>query len=479
MQRTFLSNLSILVVINLLIKPIWVLVIDVKVQNTLGPEVYGQYFSLLNFAFLFSVILDFGLNNFNNRRVSRNPESANGSVIPLLFLKTLLAMGFYLAIYGSSFLLGYTQGDRWFLGIICLMLFLQSTLVFLRTNLSGIQWYLADALVSALDKLLMIIIVGAMLTGFFIGEFFSLEHFIYGQIAAYVLAILIVILLLNKRISVFKFSVNWREMLGYFKGSLPFALLTFLMLIYYKIDAVMIERMRPQGDLEAGYYAQAYKLLDATVMFALLFSSLLLPMFSNMLASNQKVENLVKLSTKLLLILASVGVLALVLNGAELLQFLFSEGAEFSSEVFPVLIITLIPLSAGYIYGTLITAEGNLSFLNKLSVVAIFMNVVMNYMFIPTYGILGAGITTLVTQSLVIAVQWFYTCRNYHLSVSRKSIFRFSLWILSMILVGFLNTQLKMEWSLSMLMIVSLGITSAVLVGLLSWKDLRSILRSE
>ncbi len=61
MQRTFFSNLVLLLVLNLLIKPIWILGVEVGVQRILGPEVYGNYFVLLNFSFLFMVLMDFGL----------------------------------------------------------------------------------------------------------------------------------------------------------------------------------------------------------------------------------------------------------------------------------------------------------------------------------------------------------------------------------------------------------------------------------
>ena len=53
-----------MVVLNLLVKPIAIFGIDAEVQDRVGTEDYGLYFALLNFSFLFNILLDFGINNF-------------------------------------------------------------------------------------------------------------------------------------------------------------------------------------------------------------------------------------------------------------------------------------------------------------------------------------------------------------------------------------------------------------------------------
>ena len=56
MQRKFLTNLGLLLFLNLLIKPFWIFGIDRTVQNTVGVEEYGFYFVVFNFSFLFNII---------------------------------------------------------------------------------------------------------------------------------------------------------------------------------------------------------------------------------------------------------------------------------------------------------------------------------------------------------------------------------------------------------------------------------------
>src|SRR5690606_8026325 len=72
MQRKFITNLALLLLLNLLIKPFWIFGIDRTVQNMLGAEVYGKYYALLNFSFLLNILLDAGITNFNNKNISQH-----------------------------------------------------------------------------------------------------------------------------------------------------------------------------------------------------------------------------------------------------------------------------------------------------------------------------------------------------------------------------------------------------------------------
>ena len=71
MQRKFLTNLLILLFMNLLIKPFWILGIDRSVQNAVGAEQYGFYFAIFNFTFLFNIMLDLGITNFKTATLHR------------------------------------------------------------------------------------------------------------------------------------------------------------------------------------------------------------------------------------------------------------------------------------------------------------------------------------------------------------------------------------------------------------------------
>ena len=70
MKRKFVTNLALVLFLNLLVKPFWIFGIDRTVQNVVGSEGYGFYFSLFSLSLLLNIFLDFGITNFNNRSIA-------------------------------------------------------------------------------------------------------------------------------------------------------------------------------------------------------------------------------------------------------------------------------------------------------------------------------------------------------------------------------------------------------------------------
>src|SRR6185295_16389967 len=91
MQRKFVTNLFLILSLNLLIKPFWILGIDRYVQIAVGTEVYGYYITLFNFSFLFNILLDFGITNFNNKNIAQNNHLLSKHFASIVLLRLLLA----------------------------------------------------------------------------------------------------------------------------------------------------------------------------------------------------------------------------------------------------------------------------------------------------------------------------------------------------------------------------------------------------
>ena len=75
MQRKFIFNLLFLIGLNLLIKPLWIIGVDRVVQIRLGFESYGVFYALLNVSYLFNMLLDLGIQNYNVRKVTAEKTS--------------------------------------------------------------------------------------------------------------------------------------------------------------------------------------------------------------------------------------------------------------------------------------------------------------------------------------------------------------------------------------------------------------------
>ncbi len=185
MRREFIFNLIIVIGANLLVKPIYIFGIDRSVQNLVGPESYGTYFALFNFALLFQIVTDLGLQNYNNRSISQSAKRIHTYFPSILLIKTVLAIVFLGLIFIGASLLDYATDQLHLLLWVGINTILVSFILYLRSNISGSGRYRWDSLLSILDKALMILIIGYLL---FNKDGFDISHFIYGQTAALVIS---------------------------------------------------------------------------------------------------------------------------------------------------------------------------------------------------------------------------------------------------------------------------------------------------
>ncbi|MEY3397635.1 MAG: hypothetical protein RL220_229, partial [Bacteroidota bacterium] len=286
MKRNFLLDLTLLIGLNLLVKPFYILVIEAGVQNAVGPEAYGSYFALINFSFILNIFLDFGITNWNTRRIATEPENALHGLGTLMRLRIWLALIFFIVSLSTGLMLGYDGEMMYGLILLSVNQCLASFVLFLRSWLNGLHLFRADSLVSILDRFILILIVGGLLLMH--KSEFRITWFIWAQTAAYALTALTAAVFIFKKGSLRSgHHTGYREILG---QSLPFAILIFISAIAYRVDSVMIERMHSSGAREAGIYAMGFRFFEAFNMIAYLFAVILLPTYARLISQKESVQ---------------------------------------------------------------------------------------------------------------------------------------------------------------------------------------------
>ncbi|MCQ2285553.1 MAG: oligosaccharide flippase family protein [Bacteroidales bacterium] len=406
-QKEFIFNICLLIFLNLLIKPFWILGIDVGVQNQVGAEQYGLYFAIFNFTFLFNMILDMGITNFNNRNIARHSQLLSKHFSGIVTLKLLLGVAYMIVTMGVALIIGYRGIYLKLLLWTAFNQFLNTFILYLRSNISALMLFKTDSCLSVLDRLLMILICGVLLWGNVTSQPFQIEWFVYSQTAAYSITAVIALIIVLKKAKFQKIYWNTAFFAMILKKSLPFALLYLLMSFYNRIDSVMIERILPVeiSTFEAGIYASAFRLLDALVMIAYLFSVILLPLFSKMLKEREDLTPIVKTSFSLLFFFAITSAILLCAFRFPILNLLYNEHIKESADVFRLIIFCIIPFSMSYLFGTLLTAHGDMKALNIVAFAGILVNLLVNIILIPRLHAVGAAIASLSTQSVTCLLQ--------------------------------------------------------------------------
>ena len=259
MQKKFFSNLFFIILLNLLIKPFYIFGIDVQVQNIVGPEDYGLYFSLLNFSFLLNMFLDIGVTNYNTKNTAQNPNTLTKYIGSFFGLKIMLGVLYAVISVGFALVLGYSDQEMYLLSFFILNQIFIGLILYIRSNFAGLHMFKLDAILSVLDRLLLIIISLFLIYGYWFQQSFQIEWFIYAQTFAYGATLIVGLILTWTKIGKVKIRANKVLSLAILKKSTPFAILILLMMLYTRMDAVMLERMLPNGKEQAGVYAQGFR----------------------------------------------------------------------------------------------------------------------------------------------------------------------------------------------------------------------------
>ena len=492
MQKKFLVNLALLLFLNLLVKPFWVLGIDRSVQNAVGAADYGFYFSILNFSFLFNILLDFGITNFNNRNIAQNNHLLNKHFSSILMLKLLLLGVYLLVTLSVGLVIGYDSAQFKMLSWVTFNQFLLSFILYLRSNVSGLLLFKTDSLLSVLDRLLMILFCSILLWGNVTTSNFQIEWFVYSQTAAYGITAIVAFFVVTYKASFKKLVWNRPFVLMILKKSLPFALLVLLMAQYNRIDTVFIERLLPEGvgSEQSGIYAQAYRLLDASNMIAFLFAVLLLPLFSKMLKMKQSVEDLVKLSFSILFAVSVVIAMVSYFYNLELMTLLYpihgTESPEAyqcrmdeSAAILSLVMFGFVAISTVYVFGTLLTANGNLKALNIIAASGVVISVALNVSLVPQMEALGSAYASLTAQFVtslaqVIAVQIVFKFR-----VNYKFLFVLLIFVIGVFIGGYFSKTFSFDWKINAVIMIVYSILLSFLLRLLHLKKFLEIIKSE
>lgn len=481
MKKKFLSNLLLLLFLNLLVKPFWILGIDRTVQNVVGAEEYGFYFVVFNFSFLFNILLDFGITNYNNRNIAQHSQLLNKHFSGIVIIKLLLAVLFTIVTLSVGIIIGFNSQQLGLLSILCFNQFLLSFILYLRSNISGLLLFRTDSLLSVLDRVLMILICGVLLWGHVTSTPFQIEWFVYAQTAAYLLTALTALVIVIKKASFRRLNWNFPFFIMIIKQSFPFAILVMLMAFYNRIDPVMIERLLPEelGDSEAGIYASAFRLLDAGNMIAYLFSILLLPLFSRMIKENESIEQITRLGFTLLIILSATVGIGCHFYSYELMDLMYTDHVDESAEVFRILMLGFIGVSTSYVFGTLLTANGNLRILNIVAAGGMMLNLLINIILVPRMMAVGSAWASLITQMSMAVIQTFIAVKLFHFKIDLKFVLAVTTFLAGVIVINYFSRMLFNDWiiNFAVMCLVSAGLAMAL--KLLNIKGFIAILKAK
>lgn len=405
------KDLAFFQVSNLFVKLFWVLMIDREIQNRLPAQEYGNYFSLNNLVLMFIVVLDLGVNVYSQRKTAQNSEILLDKSGLILFIKTILSIIFMLLVFISAYFLKIDSDSYFLLFLLVTNQILLNFIQYFRLGFNAMYRFKTDALFSILDKLIFSVVLVYLL---FFQNIIKVNLLLFVGVHSIILFVVFAIcFVIYKPRFKQTFSRFLKRSIVLMKLSMPFAFLFALMMVFTRLDAVMLKFLHTNGNLEADIYAMGFRLLDAASMIAIIGGTMLVSLFSNRLKDTEFHKTQISFFYHVLyfpLILLSIVPVILSQDFIEVLYPMKSN--QNAAMALSLLLPNILAITLIHSFGSLLTAKNEINFLLKTAFISVVLNVIFNALLIPNYGAIGAALSSLVTQALFGFSCFFYANKD-------------------------------------------------------------------
>lgn len=409
LNKKFFYNIALLVLVNILIKPLWIFGLDRKVQLAVGNEQYGLYYGIFSLAIILNSMLDPGLHQYMNQRFSKVQHRVEHTLMALFQTKLVLSVLYIAALFILALLLNMRGQESVFLFFLAFAQIFSSFQMFLRSLITARQDFMHDILLSVTEKIILILMVAYLLL---FTEQFQIIWLAQAQLVAAFVGFMVSVKVFEIGQLPRKIVIDTQFVRQTLKNVLPFASLFLFMGIYYRVDVLMLRYLLPNGQYHTGIYAQALRILDGLSALAYLVASFLLPKFSNMLSQKQSVRKLSFTAFAVLIIPALVVLVLAVCFSTEVVQVLYHTTNHYAVQTFRVLLMAFPAVASNYVFGTLLTAQGRLKLLNVLALGAMLLNLSFNALVIPYFQAPGAAWVSVVTHYFMAILQAYFALKT-------------------------------------------------------------------
>lgn len=186
----------------------------------------------------------------------------------------------------------------------------------------------------------------------------------------------------------------------------PFGLAAFSNLIYYQSDIVLVKYYA--GDASAGTYSVSFTVMAAFYLLpGVIYQKYLLPKMHRW--ANLRVEKLYEIYRVGNYIMLALGMLlsiTLWVISGDLIGLLFGERYEESARILKVLAFSAPIIFMAFSTGATLVTRENMRLKVTYMLMVAGLNVVLNILFIPEYGAIGAAYTTLVSNAALLLLYY-------------------------------------------------------------------------
>jgi O-antigen/teichoic acid export membrane protein len=474
---TILRNIKLLTAAQIIVS-VAGLLSSALLARALGTDGFGVLGFGTAFLSLLGVAASLNTDMYGTREIARSPNDAGSIASAVIGLRLVLSIVVFVIFVGVVYLLDRSQSEKTVLliqagGIFVSLFVLDFVFQGLeRMGINGLR-QISVALVTlggvylfvrSPDDLRMAaaIPVGAGLLA--VGAIW-----IYAQVSS------------SGKITGLglTFSLTrWRRILSV---SLPMAISGIMHTIIFNTDAVMLGLMSTNE--QTGLYVSAFKIVGLTLIPAGLLISPFFPSLSAGWDDQKLRHDRSKTFATSLLIFSLPLVVFIALFPELILRVLFGEAFSDAGPVLLILMASMVMMHLRFIYGNPLLAWNDERFLMIATLIGAVLNIVLNYILIPDYGIIGAAYASLISQTVIVlaaAYRFKVKTMTLHLGLMVRALLCMgvaaaSVWYLAITFGPFF----KMSILTLTVNCIIFGVIYLIAVGLVFRPNLKQILNPE
>ena len=378
------------------------IVLVVFLARYLGDVQYGKYAFAFSFTALFLVISDMGLGLLSVREIARAPQKASEYLTTISLTKLVLSLIMVGLIAIVINVMHYPKDTTIAVYIMGFITIFTSFSTFFRLIFRAFERMEYEAMTVAVERVL---VVGAAIALLYLG--YGLVKVVFAMLVAQAVACVFTLIICIRKFArprlAFDFSLSKRLV----KAALPFGIASVFGAIILQTATVMLSIMK--GDAAVGWYNVAYQLVLGTLLIPSAFGSSIYPVLSRYFISSK--DGLAMAYEKSLKFLGALAIplgIGTTLIAGKIIFLLY--GAEFANSVIALQILiwaasfTFVSLIVGY---TLASIDRQIVDMRICGISAL-LNVVLNFILIPRFSYIGAGIACAISQIVILILEFNY-----------------------------------------------------------------------
>ena len=368
-----------------------ILVVGIIVARYLGKEQYGIMNYVISIVAIFQVFADFGLDFIQIREESKNPHLRDRIIGTVYGLKLFFAILTLLAIYITVSIFIDEVSIRSYIMLYALSIIMNTTWVS-RNHFTSMVWNEYVVKTEILRNVIgMVIKVGLVLLHL------PLIWFICSLLFdSFLLATGYLVSYTKKIDSIRKWSFDKTLAFYMIRQAFPLLLSSAAIIVYNKIDQVMIGDMIDKANL--GIYSVAIRFTELLVFVPTIIAQTISPMLVEMHKTDAaRYEECSRIFINVTVSLCIILALVTSLLSYPIVYVTFGKAYIGAASVLSILAFKVIGDALSQTSGQLIIIEGQQKYAPIRNIIGCVACIILNLILIQRYGIHGAAYTALIT----------------------------------------------------------------------------------